>query len=161
MEQGMEYRQQVIEGYKQTVMPLLKYLPWFERNAGRAASSVYSGDNLSSHSVSFPVYDSTVMNFVKEASKTTLMDKNYAYVYTRNRIHSHDDERRLIQKAGWKEWGLLCGILSKYVLGGVTRATLWNEAVKEDIFYLVLKQMREIIEFWDRPLEIEGENTER
>lgn len=161
MEQGMEYRQQVIEGYKQTVMPLLKYLPWFERNAGRAASSVFGGDDISAHSVSFPVYDSTVMNFVKEASNTSLMDKNYAYVYTRNRIRNHDDERKLIQKAGWKEWNILCGILSKYVLGGRTRATLWNEAVKEDIFYLILKQMREIIEFWDRPLDIEGERAER
>lgn len=161
MEQGMEYRQQVIEGYKQTVMPLLKYLPWFERNAGRAVSSVYGGDDISAHSVSFPVYDSTVMSFVKEASNTTLMDKNYAYIYTRNRIRNHDDERRLIQKAGWKEWHILCGILSKYVMGGRTRATLWNEAVKEDIFYLILKQMREIIEFWDRPLDIEGERAER
>lgn len=161
MEQGMEYRQQVIEGYKQTVMPLLRYLPWFERNAGRSASSVYGGGDLSAHSVSFPVYDSTVMSFVKEASQTTLMDKNYAYVYTRNRIRNHEDERKLIQKAGWKEWNLLCGILSKYVLGGRTRATLWNEAVREDIFYLVLKQMREIIEYWDKPLDIEGERAER
>lgn len=161
MEQGMEYRQQVIEGYKQTVMPLLRYLPWFERNAGRSASSSFGGDNISAHSVSFPVYDSTVMNFVKEASKTSLMDKNYAYIYTRNHIRNHDDERKLIQKAGWKEWNVLCGILSKYVMGGMTRATLWNEAVKEDIFYLVLKQMREIIEFWDRPLDIEGERAER
>ena len=93
------------------------------------------------------------MNFVREASKTSLMDKNYAYVYTRNHIRNHEDERKLIAKAGWKEWNLLCGILSKYVLGGRTKGTLWNEAVKEDIFYLVLKQMKEIVEFWDKPLD--------
>ena len=26
----------------------------------------------------------------------------------------------------------------------------WSEAVSEQIFYLVLKQMQEIIEFWDK-----------
>ena len=153
MEQGSEYRQQLIEEYKQTILPLLRYLPWFEQNAGKSVSTVYSGQDIAANSVSFPVYDGTVMNFVREASKSSLMDKNYAYVYTRNRIRNHEDERKLIAKAGWKEWNLLCGILSKYVLGGRTKGTLWNEAVKEDIFYLVLKQMKEIVEFWDKPLD--------
>ena len=40
--------------------------------------------------------------------------------------------------------------LSKYVLGGRTKGNLWSEAVSEQIFYLVLKQMQEIIEFWDK-----------
>ena len=65
-------------------------------------------------------------------------------------ILNHDDERRFIEKATIKEWDMLCGILSKYVLGGQTRATLWNEAVKERIFYLVIQKMCDIIEFWDK-----------
>ncbi len=154
MEQGVEYRQQIIEGYKQTVLPLLRYLPWFEQHGGRSASSIYGGNNITDHSVSFPVYDGTLMNFVRDASKTTLMEKNYAYVYTRNHINNHEDERKLIQKAGWKDWDLLRGILSKYVIGGRTKGVLWNEAVTEDIFYLVLKQMKDIIEFWDKPLDM-------
>ena len=153
MEQGSEYRQQLIEEYKQVIMPLLRYLPWLEHNAGKSVSTVYGGQDIATNSVSFPVYDGTVMNFVREVSKTSLMDKNYAYVYTRNHVKNHDDERKLIAKADWKEWNLLCGILSKYVLGGMTKGTLWNEAVKEDIFYLVLKRMKEIVEYWDRPLD--------
>ena len=153
MEQGSEYRQQLIEEYKQVIMPLLRYLPWLEQNAGKSVSTVYGGQDIATNSVSFPVYDGTVMNFVREVSKTSLMDKNYAYVYTRNHVKNHDDERKLIAKADWKEWNLLCGILSKYVLGGMTKGTLWNEAVKEDIFYLVLKRMKEIVEYWDRPLD--------
>jgi len=27
---------------------------------------------------------------------------------------------------------------------------LWSEAVSEQIFYLVIRQMQEIIEFWDK-----------
>lgn len=153
MEQESEYRQQLIDGYKQTILPLLRYLPWFEQNAGKSVSTVYGGQDIAAHSMTFPVYDGTVLNFVREASKTALMDKNYAYVYTRNHIRSHEDEKKLIAKAGWKEWNILCGILSKYVLGGRTKGTLWNEAVQEDIFYLVLKQMKEIVEYWDMPMD--------
>lgn len=150
----MEYRQQLIQEYKQVVMPLLRYLPWMEQHAGKAASSSYRNNQLEEHSVVFPVYDGTLMNFVKEATKSPLMDRNYRYVYTRNRVVNHEDERRLIQHAGITEWDTLRGILSNYVLGGRTRGTLWSEAVEENIFYLILKQMKEIIEYWDRPLDV-------
>jgi hypothetical protein len=135
-------------------MPLLKYLPWFESKLGSSVSSQYSGADIASSSISFPVYDGTLLNFVRQAEKTSLMNRNYSYVYTRNRIKTHDDERAMIEKAGIGEWDILCGILSKYVLGGKTKGTLWNEAVKENIFYMVLKQMKAIIEFWDRPLDV-------
>lgn len=154
MEGSKEYRQQLVEQYKETVMPLLKYLPWLESKLGTSASSTYSGSDIESSSISFPVYDGTLLNFVRDAQKTTLMTKNYSYVYTRNRIKTHDDERAMIEKAGITEWEILCGILSKYVLGGRTKGTLWSEAVKENIFYLVLKQMKAIIEFWDKPMNI-------
>ncbi len=154
MEQGMEYRQRIIAEYKESVMPLLKYLPWLEQSAGRTASSTYNGQEMGEGTLNFPVYDGSLMNFVREASKSSLMERNYKYVYTRNHLNTHEDERRIIAKAGWKEWDVLKGILSYYVLGGRTKGTLWSEAVRESIFYLVLKQMKDIIEFWDRPLEL-------
>ncbi len=157
MEQDFEYRKKVVMEYKEAVMPLLGYLPWFEKNGGRRASNTYGDESITEHSVAFPVYNSTVMSFVREASKMDcVMNKNYRYVYTRNRIQSHEDERRLIQKATWKDWDILTGILSYYVLGGRTKGLLWNEAVEEQIFYLVLKQMKDIIEYWDRPFEVAG-----
>ena len=157
MEQSSEYREQLLESYKQAVRPLLPYLPWLEQSAGKRASSIYSGQDIGVNSVSFPVYDGTLLNFVREATKSPLMDRNYAYVYTRHRIRTHQEERDIIQKAGWKEWDILRGILSKYVLGGRTKGNLWSEAVSEQIFYLVLKQMQEIIEFWDKtPAEMKS-----
>lgn len=155
MEKGMEYRHQLIEGYKQTALPLFKYLPWLEEKAGQSVSTIYNDQNIAEHSVTFPVYDGTLMNFVREASRSTLMDKNYRYVYTRNHLNTHEDERKLIEKATWRDWKLLCGILSKYVMGGRTKGVLWNEAVQENIFYLVLKKMKDIVEYWDKPLEEE------
>lgn len=150
MEQNAEYRQQMIEEYKAATEPLLKYLPWMEKNAGRAVSRNYQGNGLSKSSISFPVYDANLISFVKEAAASPLMDRNYVYVYTRNRIRNHADEKRLIAGAELKDWEILGGILSKYVLEGQTKASLWGEAVQEDIFLLVLRKMREIIGYWDR-----------
>lgn len=153
VERDEEYLHRIMMENKEMIMPLLRYLPWLMQHAGQSVSSNYTGDGLEEHSVSFPVYDSTLLSFVKEAAKSPLMDKNYRYVYTRNRLKTHDDERRIISAATWKEWDILKGILSKYVLGGRVKASLWSEAVKEQIFYLVLNRMKEIVEFWDKPIE--------
>lgn len=154
MDKGMEFRHQMVQEYKESIMPLLRYLPWLEQNAGRTVSSIYGGQDIAS-SVSFPVYDGTLMNFVREATKSTLMDKNYKYVYTRNHIRNHEDERKIIVKATWRDWDVLRGILSYYILGGRIKGKLWSEAVEEQIFYLVLKQMKEIVEYWDKPINLQ------
>ena len=150
MENEMEYIQQVIQQYKADIAPLLRYLPWLRSKSGSAVSTIYNGQNIAETSITFPVYDGTLLNFVREASKTPLMERNYQYVYTRNYIRTHKDEKKVIEKATWREWNLLRGIISKYVLGGRTKATLWNEAMQEGIFYLVLDKMVQIIEYWER-----------
>ena len=38
-----------------------------EQSAGKKASSLYSGQDIGVHSVSFPVYDGTLLNFVRES----------------------------------------------------------------------------------------------
>ena len=150
MEQNVEFRQQMVEEYRAAAEPLFKYLPWMEKNAGRAVSRNYQGNGLSKNSMSFPVYEATLMNFVREAAASPLMNRNYVYVYTRNRIRNHADEKRLIAGAELKDWEILGGILSKYVLEGRTKATLWGEAVQVDIFLLVLRKMQEIIKYWSK-----------
>ena len=154
MDQSTEYRQQLLQEYKQMTVPLLKYLPWLEKNAGQTGSTYYRRDEANENTMTFPVYDATLMSFVKEAAKSSLMDRNYPYIYTRNRINSHDDERKMIESAELGDWDILRGILSKYVLGGRTKGVLWSEAVEQNIFYLVLCKMREIIEYWDKPLNL-------
>ena len=59
MEQNVEYRQQMVEEYRAAAEPLFKYLPWMEKNAGRAVSRNYQGNGLSKNSMSFPVYEAT------------------------------------------------------------------------------------------------------
>lgn len=153
MEQDFEYRQQVVAEYREIVMPLLRYLPWLEQNKGQSGSTLYSGVESTEHSLSFPVYDGTLMQFVKLASASKLMDRNYRYVYSRNHIATHADEEKLIAAAQIQDWGILCGILSNYVLGGRTKGILWSEGLKLGIYYRVLSKMKEIIEFWDKPID--------
>ena len=100
MEQSSEYREQLLESYKQAVRPLLPYLPWLEQSAGKKASSLYSGQDIGVHSVSFPVYDGTLLNFVREAGKSPLMDRNYAYIYQTSDLYpsgrtEYDSKSRL------------------------------------------------------------------
>lgn len=150
MEQKMDYRQRLVQDYKQAVLPLLRYLPWLEQMAGKSAGGFYQDPEFSEHSMSIPVYDATLMGFVREAQRSSLMDRNYRYIYTRNGIKTHNDERRIIAAAELKDWEILAGILSKYVMGGQTKSRLWTEAVQENIFLLVLQKMQEIIEYWDK-----------
>ncbi len=150
MEQDKEYMQQLMEKNRELLTPLLPFLPWLAQNAGKSARDERREGRAPENSLSFPIYDGHLMSFVKEAAKSPLMDKNYPYVYTRNRIKTHADERKVIAAATWKDWDVLRGILSKYVIGGRVKATLWSEAVQEQIFCLVIQKMKEIVDFWSR-----------
>lgn len=152
MEQDMEYRKQLIQKYRGEIEPLLKYIPWLQQKSGQRTSFHYADDRFNEHSLSFPVYDSTLLKFIKEAEKTALMDRNYLYVYSRKHIKTPADERALIAKADLQDAGILNGILSRYVLGGRTKASLWSGAVEEDIYLSVLLKWKEILEIWDGPL---------
>lgn len=148
-----EYMRKLSGEYKEALAPLLRYLPWLEDHAGTQTGSSYDGSMDGNNTMSFPVYDSTLLSFVKEAGKSSFMNRNYAYIYSYRRMKTPEDERKAIKAATIREWDVLCGILSKYVLGGNAKAYLWTQAVQESIFFMVLDKMREIVEYWDRKLE--------
>lgn len=149
---NQEYMRELSQQYKEALMPYLRYLPWFEEHAGKHTGSSYNGSMDGNNTMSFPVYDSTLLSFVKEMGRSSFMDRNYAYLYSRKRIKTPEDERKVIKAANIQDWDVLCGILSRYVLGGNTKAQLWTQAVKENIFLMVLQKMQEIVEYWDRRL---------
>ena len=43
-------------------------------------------------------------------------------------------------------------ILSKYVLKGMSKSTLWTEGMEEGVYYAVVNKMKELIEFWSMPM---------
>lgn len=146
------YRQQVVSTYKPDVERLIRYLPWLEEKAGKNISETFEGNGIKGNSITFPVYDGTLMSFIKEVQRTTLLDRNYPYIYSRNRIRTLQDELRAIDRAGIKDMDILKGIMSKYVLGGMTKGRLWTEAVYNRIFLNVIRKMKENLEFWDKPM---------
>ena len=77
VEREAEYRRKEVEEYKKIVSPFFKYISWLEKSAGTSVSSLYTGQNIEEVSMSFPVYDGTLLNLVKQLSASQLMDQNY------------------------------------------------------------------------------------
>lgn len=152
--EDIEYRRQVVKEYKSDVERLIRYLPWLEEKAGRNVSQTFDGSGIGEHSITFPVYDTTLLNFVKEVQRTKLLDRNYRYIYSRHRIVSVKDELRMIARSDITQMEILKGILSKYIMGGMTKGRMWTEAVENRIFLEIVRKMKENLEFWDKPMQM-------
>ena len=146
---------EIVVRYKADVMKLCRYVPWFESHAKETVQDTYSNESME-HTIPFPVYDSTLLSFVKEFQRTGLMDRNYAYVYSRNRLKNSADELNFIGNADIKNMEDICGILSRYVIEGNVRGSVWSEGVRNGVFCAALSKMREIIEFWGREPKSRG-----
>lgn len=149
--EDIEYRRQVVQEYKTDVERLIRYLPWLEEKAGKDVSETFNGSGIGEHSITFPVYDSTLLNFVREVQRTKLLDRNYRYIYSRYRIRTLEDEWKMISRSDITQMDILKGILSKYIMGGMTKGRMWTEAVENRVFLKVVRKMKENLEFWDKP----------
>ncbi len=151
MEKEESYMQEIADGYRPDVERLIKYIPWLETMKGNdAVSGTYSGQGIAEHSITIPVYDGNLLNLVKDARQTQLMDRNYAYVYSRNKIRTVAEEQRYIDHATIRQMEGLKGILSKYILGGMTRGAVWVQGVTNGSILKVLVKMKEILDYWER-----------
>ena len=150
-------REAFLEMFREDVIRLSRYTPWFEKKSGDDVSRYYEDGDKMKHTLSFPVYDSILLSFLNDASTTVFMEQNYHYFYTRNRIQDYEDELRLIETADIMHMEALQCVLSRYVFGGMTKAYLWKDGVDHKIFLNILKKARQIIEFWEQPLIIEDE----
>ena len=69
----------------------MKYLSWLQNVSGTATSSIFSGEGIDKSSLTVPVYDSTLLNFVKEVKKTDFLNRNYVYTFFEI---SYEDRKR-------------------------------------------------------------------
>ena len=127
--------------YMSDVDSLMRFIPWFDKVQGKPVSHYYDG-NGEYKLIQIPVFDSNLLDFVKEADKTALITKNYPYVYTRLRLKSAEDELKAVNNAHLKDIDVLKAVLSKYVLGGRSKAVMWREAVDNGVFAAVLKRLK-------------------
>lgn len=142
--------EEIISYFKPDADKLFRYLPWLESKNGQTIYDTYKDQGIAQNSIAFPVYDSTLLRFVKEASDTCFMDRNHVYVYSGNRLKNAQDELHLIQRATIRNMDQLAGILSHYIMGGRTKALLWNEGVKNGVYLALLLKIKEIFDFWER-----------
>lgn len=136
-------REQIYEDYKDDVLKLIKYLPWLSKKSGKDVSSMYTGDDKI-QVIPIPVFDSTLLAFVKDAEKTKFIDRNYPYVYTRNGIRTHEDELKMLKDAKITDIKVFKAVLSKYVLGGKTKASMWAEGVDSGVLVAALDGLNRV-----------------
>lgn len=141
-----------INMYKDDVEKLVQFLPWLEKKAGEDLFNTYIPDQATAGTMHVPVYDSTLLNFIKTAQKTKFMNKNYVYAYTRKRMRTAEDELNVISNTQIMEIEVLGDILSKYVMKGMIKSTLWTEGIRTGVFYQDVKKMKELIEYWTVPM---------
>ncbi|MCR5100777.1 MAG: DUF6508 domain-containing protein [Butyrivibrio sp.] len=137
----------ILERYTQDVMSLVPYLNYFEMHVNAQVSQTYNNSDIA-HSMPFPVYDATLMDFVKHAENTKMIDRNYVYVYSRNRIQTPKDELMFIDDAEIKDMDDLAGILSKYIIEGRTKGGVWAQGVNNGVYYKLISKMQELIKKW-------------
>ena len=136
----------IVARYRPELSKLTPYLNWLKENTSHDVAQSYSNSDLKS--MPFPIYDSNLLAFVKAAQTTNLLDRNYVYVYTRNRLNSAKDELLFIQDAQIRDMDDLAGILSSYVLQGMTKGSKWAEGVRNGVLYNVVKKMDDLVRFW-------------
>ena len=90
--------QKYINKYDADMQRLLPYIPYLEEKGGSDVAHDYDGEQ-GKCSMAFPVYDGTLMSFIREAQKTVFMDRNYVYAYTRRRIKTKQQEEQALEKA--------------------------------------------------------------
>lgn len=130
--------------YRADIQKLLPYLSWLEAHRSQKVVSEYQGEGVG-QSFTFPVYDSTLLAFVKTARASALMDRNYPYVYSRNQLRSVAGELQMIRETQAKDIGNLRGILSHYVIGGATKGGMWPQAVADGVFYEIVFKLQELV----------------
>ncbi|MCR4642913.1 MAG: hypothetical protein K5697_12920 [Lachnospiraceae bacterium] len=148
LQENKESISRQVEKYRKDVAELARYRGWLESRSGQDLTKLVDPAEGKQPTMQVPVYDSTLLAFVKSARKTAFIDRNYMYTYRRLRIKDADDELRQISRVQIMEIEVLGAILSSYILKGQTKGTVWNEGVRNGVYLAIVDKMQELIDFW-------------
>ena len=137
---------EVLICYEEDVIKLLKFLPWLEKVSGGETSSIYNGEGIEKTTMPVPVYDSTLLNFIKVVETTEFMNRNYVYTYSRYNIKSAKDELSVIEDCTLLDMVVLGDILSKYILLGRVKGLVWSEGIKNGVYLALVLKFKELME---------------
>ena len=136
-----------IDRYEAPVKSLTHYLSWMEQHVETGGAQDFKDSETT---MAFPVYDSNLLAFVKQAQNTKMLDRNYHYVYSRHSLWEAKDELNFIERAQLRDMDDLWGILSRYVLEGMTRGATWSEGVKNGVLCSVIRKMNDLLVLWSK-----------
>lgn len=139
-------RDEIIICYQDDVVKLLKFLPWLKNINGANMSSIYDGEGIEETSMAVPVYDGTLLNFIKVANTTEFINRNYVYTYSKYGIRTAKDELRVIDTCTLQDILVLGDILSKYVIKGGVKGAIWSEGVQNGVYLALLLKFKELME---------------
>ena len=131
--------------YEAALGALSAYMPWLEQHKEQSVSQDYKD---SASTMAFPVYDSTLLAFIKQAQNTGLLDRNCVYLFNKRNLRGKQDELDFIAGARLPDMDDLWGLLSYYVLEGMTIGSKWSEGVSSGIFYEVLAKMQGLLQIY-------------
>lgn len=139
-------KEDIIAVYQEDAIKLLKYYNWMMRESGKETSDIYKGEGIEESSVPVPVYDSTLLNFVKDAKTTEFINRNYVYTFSKYSIRTVADELEMIERCSLQEVRILGDILSKYILRGSVKGSYWADGVRNGIFKAILLKLKELLD---------------
>ena len=139
----VNYSELLTQYYADDIDALSKYIQYFEARGGKDVASDYDGKQGKSD-LRFPVFDSMLLRFTDEASKTKLMDPNYMYGYRSAHISTVKQESDAIIHSQPKDLDLLKAILSRYVLEGRYKGSRWIEGAERKVFLNILVRLRDM-----------------
>lgn len=138
-------RDEIISLYQEDAMKLLQYYNWVKKVSGQTMSQLYSGEGIDKTSMAVPVYDSTLLQFIKTAKTTKFMNRNYVYTYSHNMIKKPEDEIKFIKNCTLQDIKALGDILSSYCFRGDVKGAVWTEGIKQGVYLELLEKMNELI----------------
>lgn len=143
-------RENIVEEYGSELDALLKYLPYLDKSREKMTQKYYEGDG-ENKTIPVPIYDSTLLAFVKAARNSKLITKNYPYTYKKYKISTSADELRTMKNGKLTDFELYRAILSKYVIEGQRKGVVWTQGVTDGIFSMVLISLKML--FYDHSEE--------
>lgn len=143
-------RENIVDEYGHDLDLLLKFVPYLLNSRNKMTQKYYEGDG-DKKTIPVPVYDSTLLSFVKEAKKTKFITRNYPYAYRKYKLNSLEDELSALKNGKITDLELYKSVLSKYVLEGQTKGVVWTKGVTDGVFVEVLLCLKKL--FYDHSLE--------
>lgn len=134
----------IIEEYSADLKKLLVYLPYLRKQQNSVKQNFYEGEH-GQKVVPVPVYDSTLLAFMKVAKTTKFVHRNYPYAYRRYKMETPEKEKEAMLKAKVSDIDLFRGVISKYVLEGMSKSVMWTIAANEGIFVTALECLDKLI----------------